>query len=64
MIFRRRDIVAGIGVLVTTPLLGYVRAAVPPFRRKLGAIEITVISVIVTLRMALAWWIVMWLKIA
>jgi glyoxylase-like metal-dependent hydrolase (beta-lactamase superfamily II) len=44
MIFRRRDIVAGIGVLVTTPLLGYVRAAVPPFRRKLGAIEITVIS--------------------
>ena len=44
MIFRRRDIVAGIGVLVTTPLLGYVRAAVPPFRRKLGAIEITVMS--------------------
>ena len=44
MNLRRRDVVAGIGVLVTTPLLGYVRAAVPPFRRKLGAIEITVIS--------------------
>ena len=44
MNLRRRDVVAGIGVLVTTPLLGYVRAAVPPFRRKLGAFEITVIS--------------------
>ena len=44
MNLRRRDVVAGIGVLVTTPLLGYVRAAVPPFRRKLGAIKITVIS--------------------
>ena len=41
---RRRDILAGIGALVSAPSLQYVRAAVPPFRRKLGAIEITVIS--------------------
>lgn len=44
MTFRRRDILAGISALVATPSLTYVRAAVPPFRRKLGAIEITVIS--------------------
>ena len=44
MRFRRRDILAGIGALVSAPSLRYVRAAVPPFRRKLGAIEITVIS--------------------
>lgn len=41
---RRRDILAGIGALVSAPSLQYVRAAVPPFRRKLGAIEIIVIS--------------------
>ena len=44
MHFRRRDILAGIGALVSAPSLRTVRAAIPPFRRKLGAIEITVIS--------------------
>ena len=44
MRFRRRDILAGIGALVSAPSLRTVRAAIPPFRRKLGAIEITVIS--------------------
>jgi glyoxylase-like metal-dependent hydrolase (beta-lactamase superfamily II) len=40
---RRKLLTAG-AMLLSAPSLRYVRAAVPPFRRRLGSIEITVIS--------------------
>src|SRR4051812_20246208 len=40
----RRKLLAAGAILLSAPSLKYVRAAVPPFRRKLGSIEITVLS--------------------
>ena len=42
----RRQIITGIGAALSAPLLAgpYARAAIAPFRRKVGAIEVTVIS--------------------